>query len=509
MVTSNEGICESETERVRCPILHVLTHLLPTSDRLVLAPSVLEGILHSTGSSPLPKVLLFEVSSLVSNTAKVFGSVREFTALSNHVVQVSPSLAFRLNLGSGTEDEMDLDDSNRNVSVRCVSLPKCEYLKIAPLDPEYLEIPDLRALLESHLRQNYSTVLEQDTLVVSVQPSKSSSWKQIKEFRFRITEARPATACSCIDVDINLDVVPLDSNLAEEAVRRKFFGNQVDTEVEPVRELALSPNGSDSFQSAISGAYNVTLTPIIGDCDLFISTSGLETPNLQDHDYYNVDCGESSVSFAFGGDESTEDVPYVYLSVLGRESSSQFKLSVNLNSPTDPLVIDASAPISTNWDESAPADHSKCPNCFQNVPTRTITMHEAFCVRNNTTCTRCRTSGSASFIFKKSEFEGHWHCDACSHYCATAKGEAMDATAAALIALEALKQSALFGGVQRASYHLCVADVKSAKRRAAATALEPMGFHISWCVKALQETVDVDEKAITWLLQNAPNLNGK
>ena len=49
-----------------------------------------------------------------------------------------------------------------------------------------------------------------------------------------------------------------------------------------------------------------------------------------------------------------------------------------------------------------------CNNCKIHVPERTITMHEAFCFRNNTYCPKCNR------VYKKADYESHWHCDSCS-----------------------------------------------------------------------------------------------
>ncbi|KAI9346586.1 hypothetical protein BDR26DRAFT_112824 [Obelidium mucronatum] len=253
--------------------------------------------------------------------------------------------------------------------VKCVTLPKCEYLKIAPLEATYLEIPDLRALLESHLRQNFSTITESTTLSVPLTIKYSSTTTTTTTpsseiHRFLITECKPETVCSCIDVDINLDVVPLEGGgVAEEAVRRKFFGGDRNTVVvggggvhdaaDGITEVVLVEGGGGGSSSSSSsrgvlgsvngvvekgecryfrvktvksgdrggggGTYRVEAVPLVsgsgsggggggssgtgissGDCNVFVSLSMVERPGLMEHDHYNVDTGVSVVEFGIG-----------------------------------------------------------------------------------------------------------------------------------------------------------------------------------------------------------------
>ncbi|KAJ3241458.1 hypothetical protein HDU81_000510 [Chytriomyces hyalinus] len=700
-------------------------------DRIVMHQSVLQEILSAAGAEPLPNPLSFKIAPL-GTTAIAFGAVKEFTASSEDIVQVSQTLAERI-----LSNEME---ATTLATITCVSLSKCEYLKIAPLDPEYLQIPDLRALLESHLRQNFSCISEGDVLIVSSPLKKLNLSKSTaKDFRFLVSESKPEKSCSCIDVDINLDVVPLDVGLAEDAVRQKFFGSQAENF--GTKDIFFVSEG-DVLRGATSGAvsngayayyriqtegnkawnYTATLTSDTGDCDLFVSVSGNEKPTLEEHDYYNIDEGESRISFSFGGTDAAMDVPYLYVGVRGYTTDAHFNLAIARSPVSNGSSASGSGSASvveTSTSEEPLPDHTTCSNCFQQVPQRTLPMHEAFCFRNNAICTRCRTASTnthpLAYVFKKSEFASHWHCDACptvgntlsskekhealAHttipcecgveglelqgvaehygsqcperlivcrychlrvragkkslaakdlmsglglsehesvcgsrtiecikckanvqlkdvqvhakvcfppcveqdsyllvayvlfpaqfhevqkqnqklpplcpnsqcsnapnaqypnmlslcqpcfspywfpsdpqntkvatkllgayhqqltagcgrphctnrlYCATVKeGGIMNPNDAAVVALEALRQSALFKSASLSTYHLCVPDAKNAKRREMADSLQGMGFHVSWCVKALAESDDDAGKATTWLLQNAPSLSNK
>ncbi|KAJ3131128.1 hypothetical protein HK100_006761 [Physocladia obscura] len=394
--------------------LQVFSTTALNGDRVILSPLALQEILTNAGpAQQLPSPLFFQITSILSGVS-VFGSVREFTAEEN-VIQVSSLLAENLfgtennqkdNLILETDNNSDVKDVSKLCTVKCVALPKCEYLKIAPLDPGYLEIPDLRALLESHLRQNYSSISERNTLTVPVRLRQG----EYKEFSFLITESRPAKACSCIDVDINLEVVPLDSKLAQEAVQRKMFGVNNNSIAEGIFEISMASTISETkgivngvveaseyvfykirsvnYGKNTIGHYRIVLSPSgSGDCDLFVSVSGLEKPKLEDHDYYDVSQGVSHLDFDIENN-GDEDIPFVYLSVRGFLKSNFTVMIVCTKQVTDfdsissDQITSSQSAFNTN---TIPEAQIKCENCFQNVPANTRMMHEAFCYRNNIT----------------------------------------------------------------------------------------------------------------------------
>ncbi|KAJ3145665.1 hypothetical protein HK101_002411, partial [Irineochytrium annulatum] len=448
-------------------------------DRMIMSPIALEEILAAAGASPLPSPLLFELVNF-TNRVKVHGSVREFTASDPGSVLVGDAIADGLGLpkvdldadtddtaaaSAGEIDSMDEDDSPLPLqppprrspppaaTVRLVALPKCEYLRLAPLESTYLEIQDIRATLESHLRQNYATITSGDTLVL--QTRRAGSTRPTVN-RFLITEVKPAPACSCIDVDVNLDVAPLDEGLAREAVERKLFGSPAvkasavngsgigegstgggdasarkvveDGELE-VFDLPLTAvSGSSEVEGQRSGivtaemyvCYRVrvtpltryliaTVTPRTGDADLFVSTI-VERPTLIDNSYSNVDQGVSRIHFSVDGDPA--DNPFIYLAVRGFAPSSDYILSVATTPDAPPPQPENAMPSAGPDDAEPPPDAERCPNCQVWIAKRTIAMHSAFCARNNAVCPQCRDMGRP-FVMKKTEVANHWHCTEC------------------------------------------------------------------------------------------------
>ncbi|KAJ3411058.1 hypothetical protein HDV05_002849 [Chytridiales sp. JEL 0842] len=466
--------------------------LVPTpslqGDRIRLSQDALESLLQaSSAGNSLPSLLIFEILNTKTNV-KVYGTVREFTARDPSTVEVGVAMAESLGLQSdkipkssisatssssssghtpSEVEDMIVDDSiqptttheqdDSQVRVKLVSLPKASYLKIAPLDPDYLQIPDLRPLLESHLRQNYAVISQGETLVVPTHLSKPFH-------RFLITNVQPAPACVCIDVDVNLEVVPLDMDLAEEAVRRKLnlpslsassatpsgvMGDEV-LEVPLIQESQSQGKGkapatlADIQDQKLVGVYKGVVPSSHGwayfkvrhskdvtnyviqleptgpnpeaDADVFVSLN-VERPTEMDHHFANVDYGLSKVHFSMAeAVERKMEVPYIYIAVKNANSNNAptaFTLTICPTSEAPPPLFN---PLETPQSPTPPPPtHTICPNCSAPVPKTTLVMHEAFCRRNNIVCTQCKAANRSTFVFQKSSMEEHWHCPSCPY----------------------------------------------------------------------------------------------
>ncbi|KAI8853296.1 ubiquitin fusion degradation protein UFD1-domain-containing protein [Chytridium lagenaria] len=339
-------------------------------DRMKMSPTVLEEILNLAGSSPLPSPLVFEVVAAQSRL-KVVGSVREFTVEEDDTISVGDTLANSL-LGAESMDVDEVEDVP-TATVKLVSLPKCEYLKLAPLEDTYLLIPDVRATLEAHLRQNYATIAEGETLTVLHRTSNSSV---PQENHFLITEVLPAKACTCIDVDINLDIVPLDSGLAENAVLKKHKGPADSVDSSALIQLDNRSDGKLSLERTGIVVVNETIVYKLrfteaarnlkvtvepqsgGDADLFVSLTN-ETPSLRDHHYMDVSSGVSTIHFVIMDDPS--ETPFIYFAVKGCMPSTSFKFRVETCAETPQEKQEGpSTPIT-----EPPAPNTKqCDNCY-------------------------------------------------------------------------------------------------------------------------------------------------
>ena len=151
--------------------------------------------------------------------------------------------------------------------------------------------------------------------------------------------------------------------------------------------------------------YTVQLTPknMEEDADLFVSFTN-ETPDLWNHDYYNVDFGSSSASFTLPDPMP----PFLYVGIRGVSPAISFSLDISARKvPLEKNVEQLAA-------ESRPGpDYESCSNCGSWIPSRTLPMHTAFCIRNNVKCSQCPK------VMKKEDFANHWHCnvDDCLKVC--------------------------------------------------------------------------------------------
>ena len=109
--------------------------------------------------------------------SKVFGGVLEFGA-SPGSVSLTPYLAKTI-----------MAEEGDSVTVRLVALPKGTFAKLQPLQPDYLEIPDFRAALESLMRSHFTTLTQGE--IISLE-------HQGKTHDILVSELKPATAVSII-----------------------------------------------------------------------------------------------------------------------------------------------------------------------------------------------------------------------------------------------------------------------------------------------------------------------
>jgi hypothetical protein len=274
-----------------------------TGDRINLPHSSLEALLNVAGGRPLPSPLVFSLTTCDSHRRRVYGCVREFQTKAEECVAISAELGEKLGIdGAAARTSLEEVQPPLLRIALVSSLPKCEYLRIVPLEASYIELPDIRALLESHIRRTFSTISIGDVITVNqaLKPSLPAT-----EFHFLVADIRPGETCITIDTDVTLDVVP-ELDVAEEAVRKKFLVSQTSSN----DEISDMPHGRASgtvlaenyryFKYRTTGAshYRVELTPLNdGDCDLIISET-IEKPNLFDHDYANVDKGISLIHFS-------------------------------------------------------------------------------------------------------------------------------------------------------------------------------------------------------------------
>ncbi|KAK5673028.1 hypothetical protein QVD99_000503 [Batrachochytrium dendrobatidis] len=386
-----------------------------SGDRIQLPPSILSALYSYSDASLSPLTFMIQfVSDTATNTTH--GCVREFTAPEGSVI-ISPFLAKQL-LKSASADS----PTDHLLNLTLVSLPKCHFAHLAPLDDTYLQIPDIKYILESHLRQNHSTLTCGETLSIT-------QHSPLRLFQFLIVELKPASACLCIDTDMEVNIHPVDPILAEKAVKNKILGQVAEpddiinlvwhidgTHTVPIDSIQANLNHPIYFRvhkpNDISG-LRLIVTPSQGDVDCFVSLIS-EHPSMLDHDFYNVDMGMSNIWFNLSS--SSVDVPFVYIAVVACTPSALFSIKMNVESSKP--IDESSGTAETTASSLEKSDNLEtCTNCGSSVPSQTLLMHTAYCQRNNQRCTFC------NLVMRKSDFANHWHCDLCKMLCDPAAKE--------------------------------------------------------------------------------------
>ncbi|KAJ3342934.1 hypothetical protein HDU93_000593 [Gonapodya sp. JEL0774] len=406
---------------------------LSGTDKILLPSSALESMLAQRDELPNP--LVFELVNFTTRR-KCFAGVKEFTS--------DPGM---VGMPEWMAETLGVTDSDSSITLRTTTLPKAKYIKLQPLQPDYLEISDIRAELESTLRGKYTTLTAGEVLHVSAISSKT---RTRKPFPFMISEIDPADqgGVTVTDADVNVDVVPLDESMAQEAVRLKFsVGGDGADGTALVWEDAGTGNVGAEHGAAVAARvdevvredeyvyfrvktregnwkfYSVELELVDGDADLFVDVEEPH-PTTLDHSWFNVDSGTKQIHLDITApayleklshhreNNGAEDIyrslpPFIYIGVKGFATSTRFSLTVR-STVDAPVGMELSAGSISTSDDAAPGpDYKRCSNCASWIPARTLPMHEAFCLRNNVVCKVCKK------VMKKEDLAEHWHCEEC------------------------------------------------------------------------------------------------
>ena len=107
--------------------------------------------------------------------------------------------------------------SNNIVTVHVAPLEKGTYVKLRPLEAGY-DPEDWKALLEQHLRSNFTTLTKGEVLGV---PTGQVIGGQPEYFQFLVDQLVPDNEAICvIDTELTCDVEALNEEQARETLRR-------------------------------------------------------------------------------------------------------------------------------------------------------------------------------------------------------------------------------------------------------------------------------------------------
>ncbi|EEP77747.1 conserved hypothetical protein [Uncinocarpus reesii 1704] len=423
-------------------------------DKICLPPSALEGILaafpavspsrpHSSSvsfsepddgahahSHELPHPLTFRIVN-PANGRVVYSGILEFSAEESEV-SLSPLLLQSLGIqASDFESDSTLPEHERSepagseqglapqspprVTVHVVQLPKGTYVRLRPLEAGY-DTDDWKALLERSLGANFTTLSVGEPLPVPGRPN--------EVFQFLVDKILPEGNAICIvDTDLEVDIVPLDEEQARESERRrkerlnsKLLAKGGKLQLgKPVRGELVAGQFVDYelLDWSRSEPIDIELDVAEGaNIDIFVSPFGARQRNRPRDDEHVF--GDLSSEFPKRiriqpTNVELEGAEAIHISILARQPEEWtatenqtwgFSLQATTSAREDQPEASDSGPSSQH------ADEEQCTNCHQWVPKRTAILHENFCLRNNTLCSKCQK------VFQKrsEEWQNHWHC---------------------------------------------------------------------------------------------------
>ncbi|PVH79940.1 hypothetical protein DL98DRAFT_630079 [Cadophora sp. DSE1049] len=321
-----------------------------------------------------------------------------------------------------TDDTEDVKEEAPRITVHAKQLPKGTYVRLRPLEAGY-NPEDWKSLLERHLRENFTTLTNGE--ILTVRGSKA------EEFRFLIDKFAPEGDGICVvDTDLEVDIEALNEEQARETMKQIMAKAQK----APGTAEGSSVGGDlsiwkPSAGQVLSGDYvdyqlpswdrtqgiDIELTTEDGDLEVFVSPYSPRQrarPREDEHVFggFSNDFVKSIKISATNIE--LENAEALYISIYARESEDEpIPRKFSLASKSIPKAINGTtgSPIILDPDsdtEMHNPDEEQCKNCLQWVPTRTMMLHENFCLRNNILCPLCKLV----FQKKSPEWASHWHC---------------------------------------------------------------------------------------------------
>jgi hypothetical protein len=340
----------------------------------------------------------------------------------------SPSAPIDLTDDDDTAMDLSKNDDQdlAHITVHAKQLPKGTYVRLRPLEAGY-NPEDWKAILERHLRENYTTLTNGE--ILTVRGSKA------EEYRFLIDRFSPEGDGICVvDTDLEVDIEALNEEQARETVKQIISKAQK----APGTAEGSSVGGDlnmwkPSVGQVLSGDYvdyqlpswdrsqgiKIELEDAEG-LELFVSPFSpyqRSRPRDDEHVFGDFSNDLTKQIYITASNIELEKAESLYVSVYARPppDESLYKLrKFSLRYTSVPKDGTSEMPIvlETEHDEVHSPDEEECKNCTQWIPKRTMMLHENFCLRNNIICPHCKNV----FQKKSEEWANHWHCPNDSAY---------------------------------------------------------------------------------------------
>ncbi|KKK17806.1 hypothetical protein ARAM_002078 [Aspergillus rambellii] len=403
----------------------------------------------------LPHPLTFRIVN-PKNGRVMYAGIREFSAPENQI-GLSPGLREALGIEDHSQTDHNNNHNNNNnthtnttnttnntdgggaaqingsVTVHARQLPKGTYVRLRPLEAGY-DPEDWKALLEHHLRDNYTTLTTGEVLSVS--------GGQDAGFRFLVDRVEPEGEAICVvDTDLEVDIVALSEDQARETLQRRLAKAKAASSRAPAGSHGGSGGGASTsaggvleLGAQVSGQvlpgeyvdYELRMwdrehtiaidVEAVDDAEVALLVSPLSTrqrhrPREDEFVFGELENGPQKRIQIRPTNVELEGAELLYISVhafavpgAAGESPSRYHLRVGSGTSDQPITDANAGPDA--------ADDVQCKNCQRWVPQRTFILHESFCFRNNVLCPQCKN------VFQKRspEWQNHWHCPHDSTY---------------------------------------------------------------------------------------------
>ena len=377
----------------------------------------------------LPHPLTFRLVN-PENGNIVYAGVREFSAPDGQV-EVSPFLQEALGLKTlnNTPKVIDFDDDDieatvddkPKVTIHAQKLAKGLYVRFRPLEAGY-DPEDWKALLERYMRDTFTTITKGEVLAVP-------SGREV--YRFLVDKVEPEGEAVCIvDTDLEVDIEALNEEQARETLKRRL-----DKSKNLIADGGESSPGGDLLEGqaqhgqVAAGSYvDYSLKEWDRSKDVEVEVESEEAvvdvlvspfnnhqrskPRAAEHVFSEFsDRPLKRIRISHNNPEVT-NAEALCISIHGYEAAADHETVSSTQVFKYAISIATAAHIERldeNLDADQPAtnaDETRCSNCHQYVPQRTLFLHQNFCLRNNVSCKHC------SIVFLKSSgaWKHHWHC---------------------------------------------------------------------------------------------------